>query len=912
MKTFGNILLYLMIGIGLWRIFFGEKERTVEKVTKNNQKVNYDLFARKTVANVFETFHTSKKGLSEKQASIARERYGDNKISYGKKTPFILEVLKAYITPFTLVLIGLGLTSITTDVLMAAPADRDYFGSAIIFTMVIISGTMTLIQSVRSNHAAEKLKSLVKVTATVRRKNQFLELPIEEIVCGDVVKLSAGDMIPADVRLTVTKDLFVSQSALTGESYPVEKRAESQIEAQDSETSYENMVFMGSNVISGSAEGVVIATGNRTLFGDVAKSLSTKPDLTNFELGIKKTSFIFIKFMAIMAPTVIVINGLTKGDWIEAFLFGLSVAVGLTPEMLPMIVTTNLVKGASRMAKKGTVIKNINSIQNFGAVDVLCTDKTGTLTQDKIILEYHLDCDGKENSRVLRHAYLNSYYQTGLKNLMDVAIIDAAKNELDTTKINYQKVDEIPFDFDRRRMSVVVADNDGKTQMITKGAIEEMLRISSFVDFKGKVIPLTEKAKQEVLEKVKELNSDGLRVLGVAQKTNPSVVGEFSVSDESEMVLIGYLAFLDPPKETTKQALETLKKHGVGVKVLTGDNALVTKSVCKQIGLESEELVTGEQIANLNEVQLADIVEKYNVFVKLNPQQKQRITHALKKNGHTVGFLGDGINDAPAMKAADVGISVDTAVDIAKESADVILLEKDLMVLERGIVSGRETFGNIMKYIKATASSNFGNMFSVLIASTFLPFLPMLPLQLLFLNMIYDISCISIPWDHMDKEYLDEPKSWISANIGKFMLWIGPTSSVFDITTYLLMYFVICPAMLGGSYHTLSPAQQATFIAIFHAGWFVESLWTQTMVLHALRTPKVPFLQSRASFSMIAITTLGIAVGTIVPFTNFGRNLGMLPLPGNYWLWLFVTMVLYLALVTVVKRIYIRRYGELL
>lgn len=912
MKTFGNILLYLMIGIGLWRIFFGEKERTVEKVTKNDQKVNYDLFARKTVANVFETFHTSKKGLSEKQASIARERYGDNKISYGKKTPFILEVLKAYITPFTLVLIGLGLTSITTDVLMAAPADRDYFGSAIIFTMVIISGTMTLIQSVRSNHAAEKLKSLVKVTATVRRKNQFLELPIEEIVCGDVVKLSAGDMIPADVRLTVTKDLFVSQSALTGESYPVEKRAESQIEAQDSETSYENMVFMGSNVISGSAEGVVIATGNRTLFGDVAKSLSTKPELTNFELGIKKTSFIFIKFMAIMAPTVIVINGLTKGDWMEAFLFGLSVAVGLTPEMLPMIVTTNLVKGASRMAKKGTVIKNINSIQNFGAVDVLCTDKTGTLTQDKIILEYHLDCDGKENSRVLRHAYLNSYYQTGLKNLMDVAIIDAAKNELDTTKINYQKVDEIPFDFDRRRMSVVVADNDGKTQMITKGAIEEMLRISSFVDFKGKVIPLTEKAKQEVLEKVKELNSDGLRVLGVAQKTNPSVVGEFSVSDESEMVLIGYLAFLDPPKETTKQALETLKKHGVGVKVLTGDNALVTKSVCKQVGLESEELVTGEQIANLNEVQLADIVEKYNVFVKLNPQQKQRITHALKKNGHTVGFLGDGINDAPAMKAADVGISVDTAVDIAKESADVILLEKDLMVLERGIVSGRETFGNIMKYIKATASSNFGNMFSVLIASTFLPFLPMLPLQLLFLNMIYDISCISIPWDHMDKEYLDEPKSWISANIGKFMLWIGPTSSVFDITTYLLMYFVICPAMLGGSYHTLSPAQQATFIAIFHAGWFVESLWTQTMVLHALRTPKVPFLQSRASFSMIAITTLGIAVGTIVPFTNFGRNLGMLPLPGNYWLWLFVTMVLYLALVTVVKRIYIRRYGELL
>lgn len=912
MKTAAEIILYLYVGMGLWYIFFGKKAKHVEKREQVVGKVNYGLMARKTIDNVLEIFKSSRRGLTEGQAIASRDQYGDNSISYGKKTPLIVEIIKAYITPFTLVLIGLGITSFITDVWMASPEERDFFGCAIIFTMVIISGTMTLIQSVRSNKAAEKLKSLVKVTAAVKRKNKYSEIPMEEIVCGDIVKLSAGDMIPADLRLMTTKDLFISQSALTGESYPVEKVADGSITTQDSETSYENLAFMGSNVISGSAEGVVIATGNNTLFGDVAKSLSTKPIKTNFELGIKNTSYLFIKFMALMAPTVIVINGFTKGDWMEALLFGLSVAVGLTPEMLPMIVTTNLVKGASSMAKKGTVIKNLNSIQNFGAIDVLCTDKTGTLTQDKIILEYHLDLSGEEDPRVLRHAYLNSYYQTGLKNLLDVAIIGAANTELDTEMIKYQKVDEIPFDFERRRMSVVVEDALGKTQMITKGAIEEMLSISSFVDFKGQVTELTEEVKQEILNKVNELNEDGLRVIGVAQKTNPSVVGEFSVSDEAEMVLIGYLAFLDPPKETTKQALETLKKHGVGVKVLTGDNALVTQSVCKQVGLGAEVLINGEELVNLSDRELRKVVEEYNIFVKLNPQQKQQITQALRDNGHAVGFLGDGINDAPAMKAADVGISVDTAVDIAKESADVILLEKDLMILERGIISGRETFGNIMKYIKATASSNFGNMFSVLVASTFLPFLPMLPVQILFLNLIYDISCVSLPWDHMDREYLDEPKKWEAAGLGKFMIWLGPTSSVFDITTYLLMYFIICPAVVGGSYHTLTPAQQVTFIAIFHAGWFVESLWSQTLVLHALRTPKIPFIQSRGSFIMTAITSLGILVGSLLPFTTFGQNLGMTALPANYWLWLIATIVAYLLLVTMVKRFYIQRYQELL
>ncbi|EOZ5827656.1 magnesium-translocating P-type ATPase [Enterococcus hirae] len=881
-----------------------EKKRDTQKM--------YAAFAGKTKQELLNFFHSTDQGMKDEQIEESREKYGENSISYGKKTPFIVEALKAYITPFTLVLIALGVISFITEYVLAAPGDKDLFGVIIIFTMVIVSGTMTLVQSVRSNQAAEKLKSLVKVTAAVKRNDDYTEIPMEEIVCGDLVRLSAGDMIPADMRLLSAKDLFISQAALTGESYPVEKQAIVYDDETLSETSYENLAFMGSNVISGSAEGIIVSVGNETLFGHVAQTLSEKPIKSSFEIGIHKTSMLLIKFMALMAPTVIVINGLTKGDWLEAFLFGLSVAVGLTPEMLPMIVTTNLVKGASVMAKKGTVIKNLNAIQNFGAIDVLCTDKTGTLTQDKIILEYHMDCSGKEDDRVLRHAYLNSYYQTGLKNLLDVAIIDEAKQTLATDKINYRKVDEIPFDFERRRMSVVVEDTAGKTQMITKGAIEEMLSISNYIDIDGIVSPLTNEKRESVLAKVRDLNEDGLRVIGVAQKTNPSVVGEFSVKDESDMVLIGYLAFLDPPKETTKQALKALKDHGVAVKVLTGDNELVTRSVCRQVGLEINELITGEKISEMDDRELAQVAENHEVFVKLNPQQKARLTTALRQNGHTVGFLGDGINDAPAMKVADIGISVDTAVDIAKESADVILLEKDLTILERGLLSGRETFGNIMKYIKATASSNFGNMFSVLVASTFLPFLPMLPLQILFLNLIYDVSCISLPWDKMDKEYLREPKKWEASSIGKFMVYFGPTSSIFDITTYLLMYFIICPAVVGGDFHTLDAQQKIVFIALFHAGWFVESLWSQTLVLHALRTPKIPFIQSNATFAMFTITTLGIVVGSILPFTGFGAELGLMPLPGTYWTWLVVTILAYLTLVTMVKKFYIKKFGELL
>lgn len=889
----------------------------------NKGKNTYDFSAQTEVNDVLGAWDSSVNGLTKEKVEASRKRYGTNAITHGEKESLFTKIMKAYVTPFTAVLIILAIISFVTDFLLATPEEKDVTGVIIILVMVIISGSMTLYQSVRSGDAAEKLIGMVRVTATVTRKSSDVEqlksvmsgrqeIPIEEIVCGDIVHLSAGDMIPADIRLIQSKDLFVSESAMTGESNPVEKMAIADVDEKESPIDYRNLVFMGSNVISGSATGIVVKVGDDTLFGKIAKDVSKKKGDTSFELGIRSVSWLLIRFMAVMVTAVFLINGITSGDWLEAFLFGLSIAVGLTPEMLPMIVTSNLVKGAVSMSKKGTVIKNLNSIQNFGAIDILCTDKTGTLTQDKIVLQYHLDAGGKEDTRVLRHAFFNSFYQTGLKNLMDVAIIDAAKEQLDIDLGNYEKIDEIPFDFGRRRMSVVIKDKTGKSQVITKGAVEEMLEVSSFVDYKGEILPLEEKMKQTILKTVDQLNKDGLRVIAVSQKTNPNVVGEFSVSDESEMVLIGYLAFLDPPKETASKALKALKENGVGVKVLTGDNALVTRSVCQQIGLEEDQLILGSEIDKMDDESLKEILESHSIFVKLSPQQKTRLVKVLRENGHTVGFMGDGINDAPAMKEADVGISVDTAVDIAKESADVILLEKDLMVLERGIISGRETFGNIIKYVKMTASSNFGNVFSVLCASIFLPFLPMLPLQLLFLNLIYDISCVSMPWDNMDKEYLAKPRKWSASSIGSFMKWLGPTSSVFDITTYLLLYFIICPQVVGGSFHTLDAEQKVLFIAVFHAGWFIESLWTQTLVIHALRTPKVPFLQSRASFIVTTITTLGIAVGTIVPYTSFGAKLGMVALPWNFFGWLFLTVAAYMILVTIFKQIYIRRYGELL
>lgn len=905
----------------------------MQKVKNNLEtlKVTQDVVSRDKIAarlksaaaaktdTLFGNLNTTPEGLSEDLVDASRELYGDNKVTHGKKVSLPKRIAEAFINPFTAILFGLTAVSAFTDIILAEPGEANPLTVVIIMTMVLISGVLRFVQETRSGNAADKLLKMIKTTTNVQRiETGKAEIPLEEVVVGDIVHLAAGDMIPADMRIIQAKDLFVSQSALTGESVAVEKIPGAVSMEYDTLAEYPNLAFMGSNVISGSAAGVVVATGDDTIFGDMAKNVSDKPVQTNFEKGVNSVSWLLIRFMLVMVPIVLFVNGFTKGDWMQATLFALSVAVGLTPEMLPMIVTTCLAKGAVAMSKEKTIIKNLNSIQNLGSIDILCTDKTGTLTQDKVALQYHLNIHGDEDTRVLRHAFLNSYYQTGLKNLMDVAVIERTLEEQKTvTELRgltdqFTKVDEIPFDFERRRMSVVV--KNGKTQMITKGAVEEMLSVCSFAEYEGKVLPLTDDIKKYILEKVNDLNEDGMRVIAVAQKTNPSPVGTFSVADESDMVLMGYLAFLDPPKESTADALAALKEHGVDVKILTGDNDKVTRCVCRQVGLSVDRILLGSDLDNMTDEELGSAAEKVSVFAKLSPQQKARVITVLRDNGHSVGYMGDGINDAAAMKASDVGISVDTAVDIAKESADVILLEKDLMVLEKGIIEGRKTYANMIKYIKMTASSNFGNMFSVLAASAFLPFLPMLPIHLILLNLIYDLSCTAIPWDNVDKEYLAVPRKWDASSIGKFMIWIGPTSSVFDITTYMLMYFIICPAMTGGlMFHQLTdPATQAYFIALFQAGWFVESMWSQTLVIHMIRTPKIPFIQSHASLSVTLLTFTGIAALTIIPFTKLGATIGLAALPPVYFAWLALTIFLYMVLATVFKKIFIRRYGELL
>lgn len=905
----------------------------MQKVKNNLEtlKVTQDVVSRDKIAarlksaaaaktdTLFGNLNTTPEGLSEDLVDASRELYGDNKVTHGKKVSLPKRIAEAFINPFTAILFGLTAVSAFTDIILAEPGEADPLTVVIIMTMVLISGVLRFVQETRSGNAADKLLKMIKTTTNVQRiETGKAEIPLEEVVVGDIVHLAAGDMIPADMRIIQAKDLFVSQSALTGESVAVEKIPGAVSMEYDTLAEYPNLAFMGSNVISGSAAGVVVATGDDTIFGDMAKNVSDKPVQTNFEKGVNSVSWLLIRFMLVMVPIVLFVNGFTKGDWMQATLFALSVAVGLTPEMLPMIVTTCLAKGAVAMSKEKTIIKNLNSIQNLGSIDILCTDKTGTLTQDKVALQYHLNIHGDEDTRVLRHAFLNSYYQTGLKNLMDVAVIERTLEEQKTVAElrgltdQFTKVDEIPFDFERRRMSVVV--KNGKTQMITKGAVEEMLSVCSYAEYEGKVLPLTDDIKKYILEKVNDLNEDGMRVIAVAQKTNPSPVGTFSVADESDMVLMGYLAFLDPPKESTADALAALKEHGVDVKILTGDNDKVTRCVCRQVGLSVDRILLGSDLDNMTDEELGSAAEKVSVFAKLSPQQKARVITVLRDNGHSVGYMGDGINDAAAMKASDVGISVDTAVDIAKESADVILLEKDLMVLEKGIIEGRKTYANMIKYIKMTASSNFGNMFSVLAASAFLPFLPMLPIHLILLNLIYDLSCTAIPWDNVDKEYLAVPRKWDASSIGKFMIWIGPTSSVFDITTYMLMYFIICPAMTGGlMFHQLTdPVTQAYFIALFQAGWFVESMWSQTLVIHMIRTPKIPFIQSHASLSVTLLTFTGIAALTIIPFTKLGATIGLAALPPVYFAWLALTIFLYMVLATVFKKIFIRRYGELL
>ncbi len=836
-------------------------------------------------------------GLDAEQIENRLHHDGPNEVSHEKPPHWSRQLLRAFKNPFIIVLLVLAGVQLATD-------GGDLTGPIIIAVMVAISVLLSFSQEYRSSRAAESLKAMVRNTATVTRRaedghSEQIEVPVVELVAGDIVHLGAGDMVPADLRVLSAKDLFISQAILTGESLPVEKSAPTSTsdgsDKRSSPLDLSSICYMGTNVISGTASAVVVATGARSYLGSLAHSMTGRRVQTSFDRGVRSVSWLLIRFMAVMVPVVFLIQGFGKHDWTEAFLFALSVAVGLTPEMLPLIVTANLAKGALAMSKRKVVVKQLNAIQNFGAMDVLCTDKTGTLTLDKIVLERHLDMDGEESEEALEFGYLNSRFQTGLKNLMDKAVL--THRDLESAATRYQVIDEIPFDFQRRRMSVVVARGDGEHLLICKGAVEEMLAICAFEKDGDATPPLTDVRRAEIKAMTHRLNEDGLRVLVVAVRREPSHTRPYSVADENDLIAVGCLAFLDPPKDSAATAIRALHGHGVDVKVITGDNEAVTRKICREVGLDVTHSVQGKDIESLDDAALDALVARVTVFAKMSPLQKAQVVRSLQRQGHTVGFLGDGINDAPALHDADVGISVDTATDIAKESADIILLEKNLMVLEEGVLEGRATFGNVIKYIKMTASSNFGNVLSMLVASLFLPFLPLLPLQILVLNLLYDISQLSIPFDRMDDDYLKRPQRWDAGDIGRFMVWVGPASSVFDMTTFALLWYVF-------------GANGVAHQSLFQSGWFIESLLTQTLVVHMIRTRKIPFLQSAAAAPVLGLTTAIIVIGILIPYTAIGPQLGMMEMPPMYFAWLAATVVGYCALTQLMKVVYIRRYGR--
>ncbi|MBI6603172.1 MULTISPECIES: magnesium-translocating P-type ATPase [Pseudomonas] len=847
--------------------------------------------ANSSAVQLLGTLGSHTDGLTAAEADALRVQYGLNEVEHEQPLPWWVHLWHCYKNPFNLLLTLLAVISWLTEDMKAA---------TVIFSMVVLSTLLRFWQEAKSNKAADALKAMVSNTATVLRRDdgKRIELPIKQLVPGDLIVLSAGDMIPADCRVLSAKDLFVSQAAMTGESMPVEKFALQQDAQTRNPLDLENILFMGTNVVSGAATAVILTTGNSTYFGALAQRVTaTDRATTSFQHGVNKVSWLLIRFMFVMAPLVLFINGFTKGDWTEALLFALSIAVGLTPEMLPMIVTSTLAKGAVFLSRKKVIVKRLDAIQNFGAMDVLCTDKTGTLTQDKIFLARHVDVWGEESDDVLEMAYLNSYYQTGLKNLLDVAVLEHVEvhRELKVGTA-FQKVDEIPFDFNRRRMSVVVAEQGLPHLLICKGAVEEILSVCNSVRHGDTNEALTEELLARIRQVTAAFNEEGLRVVAVAARPMTAGRDTYSLADENDLTLIGYVAFLDPPKESTAPALKALKAHGVAVKVLTGDNELVTAKICREVGLEQQGLLMGNDIEAMTDAELAVAVETTNVFAKLTPAHKERIVRLLKANGHVVGFMGDGINDAPALRTADIGISVDSAVDIAKEAADIILLEKSLMILEEGVLEGRRTFANMLKYIKMTASSNFGNVFSVLVASAFIPFLPMLPMHLLVQNLLYDISQIAIPFDNVDADMLAKPQRWQPGDVGRFMLFFGPISSIFDITTFALMWYV---------FDANTPDHQT----LFQSGWFVVGLLTQTLIVHMIRTPKIPFLQSRAALPLMVMTGVIMAVGIFLPMGPLAHYFKLQALPSLYFVFLPVILLAYMGLTQAVKGYYIRKFG---
>jgi Mg2+-importing ATPase len=844
---------------------------------------------------IFGLLRTSPDGLTQAEAQERLATAGPNLIAREGRPSVLREFWSCSKSPLNALLLALAAASYVLGDIRAA---------VVIAVMVALATTTAFVQEHRSNNAAAKLRAMVKTTAGVKRRgeiagaepsNGFCEIPMERLVRGDIVRLSAGDMIPADLRLLSAKDLFINQSALTGEAMPSEKTADLCAKEVDDPFDLPNICFMGASVVSGFGAGAIVHTGAKTYFGQLADQISGERQLTSFDKGVNRFTWLMIRFMVAMVPAVFLINGLTKGDWLQALLFAVAVAVGLTPEMLPMIVTVNLAKGAIAMAKKRVVVKRLHAIQNFGAMDILCTDKTGTLTQDRIILKQHLDIRGDDSERVLEFAYLNSHYQSGLKNLLDVAILQHAELGANLhLQHRYENIDEIPFDFVRRRLSVILAREDAAHILICKGAVEEVFAACKHYEIGDERGDLDESHLAAAQAKTKALNEDGFRVVAIAYKEIADLKPRYCVEDESDLTLLGYIAFLDPPKDSARAAIAALNRSGVAVKILTGDNEIITRKICREVGLDVGRAVLGPEIEQMSDEDLAELAPKASIFAKASPAQKARVIAALHSRGHVVGFLGDGINDSPALKSADVSVSVDTAVDIAKESADIILLEKSLLVLQEGVVEGRKVFANITKYIKMGASSNFGNMFSVLGASIFLPFLPMLPIQVLTNNLLYDFSQTAIPTDNVDEEYLAAPRKWDIGNIFKFMVFIGPISSIFDYATFFTMLYVFdCWS---------NPS-------LFQTGWFVESLLTQTLIIHIIRTAKIPFLQSRASAALIAMSLVICAVGVALPFTPLGAALKFTPLPPLYWPILASFLLSYAVLTHLAKTWFVRRWG---
>lgn len=874
-------------------------------------------YAYREVSQIYQELEISGEGLSQSQVELMREKYGVNSFSQRRNDTMLRLLRRAFINPFNIILLVLGIISLATDVVLVSNFARNATTAVIIFSMILISGTIRLVQELRAKNASKQLNRLIHESITVRRAGEVKEIPAEELVVGDIVLLAAGDRVPADLRLTKVSDLFLSQAAITGESAILEKNAQAlSYSNSESLTQLENLAFMATTVISGKGEGIVLAVGKDTLYGSFTKE---DPDeKQSFQKGANSIAWVMLRFIAVLIPIVFILLQITGGRWLESFAFALSVAVGLMPEMLPMVITACLARGSLSMSKKQTIIKDINAMQGFGSMDVLCMDKTGTLTNESILLEYYMDVLGNESGQVLDFAFLNSAYHSGVCNPIDNAILACQtmpghEQHFSDLLMRYQKEDEIPFDYSRKFVSTLVTDKNGECQLIMKGNISQIVSRCSHVEFRGEILPMEKKGMQSVASVVDEMLQDGMKVIAVARKKIEKQ-DQIIPTDENNMILLGYLAFFDAPKKTAKTSVEALKRLQVTPKILTGDQADVAASICRRVGISSEFILTGVDLDQMTDFELSKAVEKIHVFAELTPGQKVRLVSALRQNGHTVGFLGDGINDIPALCESNVGISVDTAVDAAKDAADVVLLQKDLGVLEQGILEGRKTFTNMLKYIKITASSNFGNIFSIVCASAFLPFLPMTSLQILLLNLLYDVLCIILPWDNVDEEETLSPRDWSGKTLGRFMLFFGPISSIFDIVTFLFLYYILCPLLCGGTTYLniVDPVMQSQYVALFQTGWFLESMWTQVLILHFLRTRKIPFVQSSPSIPVVCTTFAGIIVFTSLTFTKSAGVIGLTKLPIMYFLFLFVVVLLYMLLTTVVKTVYQKKYHELI